>query len=101
ALDDAWKKVLFNQFHDIAAGSGIATLYRDAARDYAEVARIAERARGDGLEVLTARVDSRGAGAPLLVWTPLSWERSDVVEAEVALPAGEGVRVRDGDGRAV
>ena len=25
-LTDAWKKVLFNQFHDLAAGSGIAPL---------------------------------------------------------------------------
>jgi len=26
--------VLFNQFHDIAAGSGIGVIYKDAQKDY-------------------------------------------------------------------
>ncbi len=38
-LDAAWKKVLFNQFHDILPGSGIGINYVDAARKYAEVQR--------------------------------------------------------------
>ena len=33
-LNEAWKKVLFNQFHDLAAGSGIAVIYQDAQKDY-------------------------------------------------------------------
>ncbi len=32
-LNDDWKKVLFDQFHDIMPGSGIAINYVDAARD--------------------------------------------------------------------
>ncbi len=36
-LTEDWKKVLFNQFHDLAAGSGIADIYRDAQKDYAWV----------------------------------------------------------------
>ena len=38
-LNDAWKKVLFNQFHDLAAGSGIGVIYKDAQKDYDEVRR--------------------------------------------------------------
>ena len=34
ALTEAWKKVLFNQFHDLAAGSGIGVIYEDAQRNY-------------------------------------------------------------------
>ena len=33
-LDNAWKKVLFNQFHDILPGSSIQEVYEDATRDY-------------------------------------------------------------------
>ena len=33
-LTEDWKKVLFNQFHDLAAGSGIADIYKDAQKDY-------------------------------------------------------------------
>ena len=33
-LTEAWKKVFFNQFHDLAAGSGIGVIYKDAQNDY-------------------------------------------------------------------
>lgn len=36
-LTDAWKHVLFNQFHDLAAGSGIGIIYKEAQRDYDQV----------------------------------------------------------------
>src|ERR1035441_6843980 len=32
-ITEDWKKVLFNQFHDLAAGSGIGGIYRDAQKD--------------------------------------------------------------------
>ena len=35
-LTEDWKKVLFNQFHDLAAGSGIGVIYKDAQKDYDE-----------------------------------------------------------------
>ncbi len=34
---EAWQKTLFNQFHDLAAGSGIGVIYKDAQRDYDDV----------------------------------------------------------------
>jgi alpha-mannosidase len=102
ALDEAWKKVLFNQFHDIAAGSGIPVLYRDAARDYAEVGRVTDRLRSDALDGLLARVNTSGAGAAAAVVNPLSWERTDVVEAELPVEGnggnGNDIEVRDADG---
>ena len=36
-LTDAWKKIAFNDFHDLAAGSGIADIYRDAQKDFDQV----------------------------------------------------------------
>ena len=32
-ITEDWKKVLFNQFHDLAAGSGIGIIYKDAQKD--------------------------------------------------------------------
>ncbi|HMD31953.1 MAG TPA: glycoside hydrolase family 38 C-terminal domain-containing protein, partial [Candidatus Acidoferrales bacterium] len=98
----AWKKVLFNQFHDIAAGSGIPVLYKDAGRDYAEVRRIGQEHLEHALEVIAAQVDTQGNGAAVLVFNPLAWKRTDVVMADVQLaaPAAE-VEVRDAAGRAV
>jgi alpha-mannosidase len=36
-LTDSWEKITFNQFHDLAAGSGIGVIYRDAQKDYDQV----------------------------------------------------------------
>ncbi len=33
-LTDAWKKITFNDFHDLAAGSGIGVIYKDAQKDF-------------------------------------------------------------------
>jgi alpha-mannosidase len=96
----AWKKVLFNQFHDIAAGSGIPVLYKDAGRDYAEVRRIGQEHLHHALETIASQVDTQGNGAAVLVFNPLAWTRTDLVEAEVQLPAGAekvGVMVGQSD----
>ena len=81
-----WKKVLFNQFHDIAAGSGIGVLYKDAARDYLAVQNAMELSTDHSLRALAARVNTAGPGVPVLVFNPLAWERDDVVTVEVQLP---------------
>ncbi|HIC95605.1 TPA: alpha-mannosidase, partial [Candidatus Bipolaricaulota bacterium] len=43
-LHRAWKKLLFNQFHDILAGSAIPQVYEDAERDFQEIFEVAEGA---------------------------------------------------------
>ena len=59
-LTYAWKKVLFNQFHDVAAGSGISAIYRDADRDYAEVRHIGEESLGNSLKTISNYIDTSG-----------------------------------------
>ena len=49
-LNDDWKKVLFDQFHDIMPGSGIAINYVDAARDLGVVALSGNKILSDSLE---------------------------------------------------
>jgi len=98
----AWKKVLFNQFHDIAAGSGIPVLYKDAARDYAEVRRIGEKRLDSALKAIAAQVNTAGSGVAIVVFNPLSWTRTGVVEAEAQLPSPAArVRVVDTAGKPV
>ncbi len=101
-LQHAWKKVLFNQFHDVAAGSGIGALYRDAARDYAEVANIGRASLDHSLHALAAHANTSGAGVALVVFNPLAWERDDVAQVEVQLPRAPAgpIGVTDAAGRA-
>jgi alpha-mannosidase len=89
-LSEAWKLALLNQAHDLAAGSGIGPIYADAAHQYQEIFERGNRALNFSLQNLGLQVDTRGEGVPLVVYNPQSWDRTDLVTAEVsdfALPA--------------
>src|SRR5580698_1843156 len=88
-LNEAWKKVLFNQFHDLAAGSGIGVIYKDAQKDYDMVRFTADEATRQASTAIASYVDTQtgSKGVPILVFNPLGWERSGVVEFTVQLPA--------------
>jgi alpha-mannosidase len=102
-FEGAWKKVLFNQFHDVMAGSGIAAIYKDAARDHASVRQTGQETLQSSLADLGARADTRGEGSPLLVFNALSWPRTSLVEAQVSLFDSRGgeVEVRNSAGKPV
>jgi alpha-mannosidase len=96
-LTEDWKKVLFNQFHDLAAGSGIGVIYKDAQKDYDVVRWSTDEISADALKSIAERVDTKGEGTPVLVYNPLGWERSGDVSVQVQLPEpGSSVEVVDG-----
>jgi alpha-mannosidase len=97
ALNEAWKKVLFNQFHDLGAGSGIGIIYKDAQRDYDQVRWATQEASTKALNTIQARIDTHAAGVvPILVFNPLGWDRSGLVHVDVEMPAAsDGVTILD------
>jgi alpha-mannosidase len=101
-FEDCWRRVLFNQFHDLMAGSGIHVIYEDEGESMEFVKLTNEPILEAAMKTLAARVDTRGPGIPVVAFNPLSWERTDVTEAEVQFPGKvENVEVRDPDGHAV
>jgi len=98
-LRKAWENVLFNQFHDILPGSSIREVYVDAAERYAETEQATRIALNGALSALTSRIATTGVtrGTPLVVFNPLSWERSDV--ASFDLPEGDTQDYAVFDGR--
>ncbi|MDE1161549.1 MAG: glycoside hydrolase family 38 C-terminal domain-containing protein [Acidobacteriaceae bacterium] len=102
-LTENWKKITFNQFHDLAAGSGIATIYRDAAKDYGEVLNEDEIVSGKSLDDIASRVNTLvGADKPVLVFNPLPWPRTELVDVAVELPKpNEKVALHDRAGQFV
>src|SRR6185503_3372222 len=99
-LTDAWKKITFNDFHDLAAGSGIAVIYKDAQKDFDVVHWEDHQISTEALNTLDARVKTSGAGVPVMVFNPLAWERSGLVTMTVQMPqAAPAVSVLDAQGR--
>jgi alpha-mannosidase len=84
---DAWKKITFNGFHDLAAGSGIGVIYRDAQEQFDTVRRETNEISDASLKTIAARIDTKGnAGVPVLVWNSLAWQRSGFVTLDVQMP---------------
>ena len=71
----AWRKILFNQFHDILAGSAIHESYEKNAVDFAKVESSANNVIDQALHVLA---EGRPTGS-IAVTNPLGWEREDWV----------------------
>jgi len=82
-LTEDWKKVLFNQFHDLAAGSGIGIIYKDAQKDYDVVRWSTNEIRTRALQTLDERVNTTGIGIPVVIHNPLAWERSGEVRVHI------------------
>jgi alpha-mannosidase len=99
-IDEAWKTILRNQFHDILDGSSIGPVYDESRAFYEAAQERAQRALDFSLEAIAGQVETRGEGVPLLVFNPLAWERTEPVEAKVSLPGSlNGLRVVDSAGK--
>ena len=100
-MEQAWKNLLFDHFHDIMPGSGIAVNYLDAKRNLENVDRMANEVTFGSLQEIAAHVNTSGPGEgqPIILFNPLSWPRGGVVELEAQLPApADQIEVRSSGG---
>ena len=101
-LDEAWKIVLRNQFHDILDGSSIGPVYDEARGFYREAFERGRRALDFSLEAIANGIDTRGEGLPLVVFNPLFWERTEPVLCDLPVSSGNrAFRILDASGSEV
>lgn len=83
-FDRAWKGVLFNQFHDILAGTSIEPAYDDARNLYGEAMAIAARNLNSAVQAISWRIDipQEEGTRPFVVFNPQSWPVRAGVELE-------------------
>jgi alpha-mannosidase len=99
-MERAWKRLLFDHFHDIMPGSGIAVNYLDAQRNLEDVRRAGNDIIHASLQEIADRVNAQAEGVPVLVFNSLSWPRNDVIEVNAQLPgAARGIQIVDSSGR--
>jgi alpha-mannosidase len=103
-LTEDWKKVLFNQFHDLAAGSGIGVIYKDAQKDYDWVRMSTDEISSGALGTVSDAINTNGkqdGDFPVVVYNPLSWERSGDVTFSFELPDhfSGSPEIRDANGK--
>ena len=97
-LQRAWKRVLFNQFHDVITGVSIKEVYEDVLEWFGEALSIGNQVTNDAIQKICWNIDTEGdvparhckekphpvmnprlweeddRGVPLVVFNPLSWE---------------------------
>ncbi len=99
-MELTWKNLLFDHFHDIMPGSGIAVNYLDAKRNLENVDRAANQVTADSLAEIAAHINTNREGVPVILFNPLSWTRTDVTEIEAQLPeAARQIAVVDSNGK--
>jgi len=82
-LNQGWRLVLLNQFHDVLPGSSIHEVYDDAERIYAEAHAVGKKIYDEALAVVLQHIPV-GERALLLLNT-LAWERTDPIQAPAQL----------------
>ncbi|MGB7711897.1 MAG: alpha-mannosidase [Microcoleus sp.] len=102
-LETAWKKVLFNQFHDILPGSAIAQVYIDANLAFAEVDRTCRQIMLKSLDAIALQISlpspPQPDAQPILIFNTLNWSRSEVVSLPLPDSAAENWLVYDLSGQ--
>nr|WP_290221811.1 alpha-mannosidase [Trichocoleus desertorum] len=88
-LEAAWKKMLFNQFHDILPGSSIPEVFVDANQLWQEAEQTGQVLLQASLQAIASHIqlpESPHPNAqPIVVFNPLNWTRSQVVS--IPLPS--------------
>lgn len=80
----AWKNVLFNQFHDIMAGTSLEAAYDDARDSYGESLMIAGRALNHATQSIAwkIKIPLEENARPLVVFNSLTWPLRATIEIE-------------------
>ncbi len=102
-LEDAWKKLLFNQFHDILPGTSIPEVFVDANEDWQAVERVGAQILHKSLNAIASQISLPPAphpnALPIVVFNPSNWERSQVIA--VKLPTSDPWQVCDWEGNPI
>jgi len=82
AFEEAWKHVLFNQFHDILAGTSLKVACSDAIRQFGIAIHGAAVESNAAKQQISRRIDTRGEAQPLVAFNNLPFGFDGVMETE-------------------
>jgi alpha-mannosidase len=99
-LEQTWKRLLLNQFHDIVTGTSIADALEDARTDYGEIDKSASMIVRRALGALTERTAKSNKETRFSLFNTLGWQRNGYIEIEFKT-AAKHFLVSDEVGRTV
>ena len=96
-IERAWKSILFNQFHDVLAGTSIEPARNFACLELGGAIAQADTMRDCAIQAMANAIDTRGEGFPLLLFNPTGSDYKGLYAASVYVPRAEkkGLRLKD------
>ncbi|MDB9496687.1 alpha-mannosidase [Spirulina major CS-329] len=83
-LEQGWKQVLFNQFHDILPGTSIRPVFEQANPQWEAALATAQGIQQQALAAIASHIPLPPCpianAQPLLIFNPLNWQRDAVIE---------------------
>lgn len=101
ALRGAWRDLLYNQFHDILAGTSLESSYEDTRGQLGRARFTAREQSNAVVQSIVGDIDTSSEGNTIVVFNTLPWEETLTVEAapHVFTNLGDAVHVVDDAGR--
>jgi alpha-mannosidase len=102
-LEQAWKLLLFNQFHDTLAGTSIAPAYEDARDQIGHACSLASNAFNAAIQSISRQihVEHEDDVRPVVVFNPHPWPLRTDAEIEYTWMREAGASVVDDEGNDV
>lgn len=102
-IEKSWDKILTNHMHDILPGSSWMPVYDEAWDDYEVALNNLSYVKDYALKGIASRADTNvSEGIPILVFNPLSWDRSDRIEMELVFTDSvDQIKILDSHGQSV
>jgi alpha-mannosidase len=98
-LERAWRLLLQNHFHDTICACSQDKVYHDAMQRYSQSQQISEKLLERSLKVIANAIDTAKPGMPdstaLIVFNPLSHERTEVATKKMYIPVEADGRLQD------
>lgn len=100
---DAWKGVLFNQFHDILAGTSIPSAYDDASYLYGKAMAVGQWNLNYAVQAISwdIDIDLDVTMKPIVVFNTHSWDGKMAVDLEVRGLSNDNFRLTDEKGTVI
>jgi alpha-mannosidase len=102
-LTEAWKLLLFNQFHDTLAGTSIEPAYEDARDQLGHASSLASLVFNCAVQSIARQIaiEPEDEMRPVVIFNPHPWTLRADAEVEYTWMRIEGARVVDEEGAAV
>jgi alpha-mannosidase len=101
-VNQAWEKLMLNESHDAISGTTIPPATNDAIDLYQQVIERSREGLQNAFQAISGKTDTSGTGQAIIVYNPLSWERTEPAEIDLTLDHSPGaISISGPDGKTV